>query len=149
MTTPNDVLISGYRHLIVLGQFGNLQAKINQLEHMINVYPAPELNMYLSEIETELDYLKKVYPQLDGGLSSEVLPDAPPVDTQVPGPINGVRQKHKLMNALKDMRVLMDAAKMGYVTEGVISCHLKVMLDEAWLKAAEVAGLDNLDDIPF
>ena len=66
MPTPQDVLISGDRHLIVLGQFGNLKAKISQLEHKMRAPEIPELLPYLAEVEEELDYLIRIYPSLNG-----------------------------------------------------------------------------------
>lgn len=149
MSTPNEVLISGERHLIILGQIGNLQAKVAQLEHLIRAAEAPDFLPFLAEIEEELGYLKDYYPALDGGVLTHAK-DARSRLTEAPGmSVEERTEKARLRRGLRDMRALADAAIASYAHEGAIACHLKVMFDEAWLHAAKAADLDGLDDIPF
>lgn len=149
MVTPKEVLISGERHLIIHGQFGNLQAKINKLDHMLKAADAEVFLPFLAEIEEELVYLKGIYPALDGGLVfTAVRPD--PVSGETDSPkINLSLKMAKIESALRDMRLLMDVAHMNYVHEGSIDCHLKAMLDEAWDKAASEVGIDPAYGLPF
>lgn len=149
MKTPPAVLISGERHLIVHGQFGNLQAKINQLEHMIKASEMLELLPYLAEVDEELTHLVKIYPSLGGDVDEA----SPKTAFFVPGreqpKPDCTEMKRKLTSALRDMRVLMDAAALSFKHEGDIDCGLRVMLDEAWHRGADIVGINGIDDIPF
>ncbi len=149
MPTPREVLIPGEHHLIIHGQFGNLRAKINQLEHMLKVGNGGVFLPYLAEIEYELEFLKEIYPAIEGGVNPVNLQSGTEAKTPIlPGAI-GWKAKRKIQNALQDMRVLMDAAALSFRHEGNIDCHLKVMLDEAWVRAAAQVELDAVDDLPF
>lgn len=149
METPQEIVIKADRHLIIHGQLGNLQAKINQLEHMLKATGQEVFLPYLEEIEIELTYLKSYYPQLDGGFEPAVVRPEKPVEPTNSPKINQAYKNHLIKNALRDMRVLMDAARLSFQHEGNIDCHLKIMLDEAWGVAAEQVGLDNPDHLPF
>lgn len=151
MSTPKDVLIAGERHLIILGQFGNLGTKLSRLKRFCIDAEFDVLAAKVREIVEELDYLKKVYPQIDGSFeTAAVKPDIMEGSTDSPK-INQALRDTRVRNSLRDMRALIDAAYATYTHEGSIDCHLKVMFDHAWREAADQVGLsrDELDDAPF
>lgn len=148
MSTPNNVLIAGERHLIILGQFGNMQSKINSLEHILKAAHLEDIVPFIKEIQDELDYLIKVYPQLDGGLeAADAIPVKIVTDPAAPEIDQALRYR-RLSNNLRDMRTLIDAAYLSYTHEGAIECHLKTMFDIAWRRAADECGIDDVDAIP-
>ncbi len=149
MTTPNDILIKGERHLIIHGQLGNIGAKLFALIRVCKDANHLELVGMLGEAVEELEYLKKVYPQLHGDFAPPAVPTRalPELTAQTQQKIWDGRLvvRHKL----KDMRVLVDAAYLSYNHEGTIECHIKTMFDEAWRAAADEVGIEFTDDIPF
>ncbi len=151
MSTPKEVTIAGERHLIILGQFGNLGAKLARLNRFCVDANHHELVGRIGEITEELSYLKKIYPQLDGSIISSM--DGLPATLITPDrpTEHQPRQLQKIRNGLLDMRALVDAACTSYTHEGNIPCHLKVMFDNAWWTAANEAGIhvDMPSDIPF
>lgn len=149
MTTPEAVLLAGERHLIILGQMGNMQVGLHKLVGAMEGGDDMLAVELVSSLNDELAYLQKVYPQMDGGF---VAVAAKPVsDPSVPPPVGAYIDdaKPKVRAALRDMRALMDAANASYAHEGTIDCHIKVMLDIAWGNAADAVGLIILDDLPF
>lgn len=147
--TPEDVIIPGERHLIIHGQLGNLENKLDWLRRICTEHDYPGIERLVTEIEDELFYLKKVYPQLDGGfVPVAVKSEAQDKETKIPEPITRLNNS-KMRSYLRDMRALVDAAYLGYTHEGTIDCQLKVMFDYAWEAAAQMALPDSVDDIPF
>ncbi len=149
MGNNNDVLISAERHIIILGQHGNIQASLARLLGELEGGNTGIAIQHAHTIQDELKFLGEVYPNRDGQTNSvpfkrEISPSVPP---------GYDASKHakeiKCKLALKDMRVLIEAASASYVHDGLIDCHLKVMLDEAWSRAADGAGLEFIDDLPF
>ncbi len=149
MNTPQDVLISGERHLIIHGQLGNLSVKITRLGHLLEAAGGDQFLPSLEEIGGELAFLKEMYPALDGAVTYGSL--LPKKGDSNPGPARDkVWDDRRLVRKkLRDMRALIDAASLSYTHEGSIACHLKAMFDEAWTSAAEAVGLSGLEEDPF
>lgn len=149
MKTPDEVLINGSRHLIILGQLGNIAVALERLQGALEDGQLLEVEEQAATISGELDYLQAIYPQKDGSViqGGSVVKRG----LENPIPINEtVREKQlKAQQALRDMRSLIDAAYTSYGVDGGIDCHLKTMYDIAWESAAKAVGLDALDDIPF
>lgn len=149
MTTPQDVLIKGERHLIIHGQFGNLQTKINQLEQALKDQGGEAFLPPLFELERELEFLKDVYPALDGAVKyPNVVAGRSREGGRPPGKYSELSLA-AIRICLRDMRVLADAAYTSCAHDGAIACHLRVMFDRAWDLAAKEAGIDIVDDPPF
>ncbi len=149
MITPKSVLIAGHRHLIIHGQLGNIGVSIVQMRELLMASDGGEFLPHLADIEHEVEYLKKVYPTLEGAV---ILGDGPAGD-QPPEPkvtVQDVDINTALVGArFRDMRALVDAAYMSHTNEGVIDCHLKTMFDVAWAAAADALRIEYVDDIPF
>lgn len=149
MQTPKSVLIAGERHLIIIGQIGNLQAKIKQLAEALRRGQGEQFIPYLDELEVELEYLRKYYPQLDGSISYSPKPGEWKREETSSPLIDQSRKDAKIRHALRHMRLLMDLAAVAYQYDGALDCHLKVMLDESWNAIALEVGDGGIDDIPF
>lgn len=151
MKTPNDVLITGERHLIIHGQLGNLSAKLDRVRQACEDYDQPDAVKLVGDVIDELRYLRNYYPQLDGGIHP-VGAGPRRVEGFSNSPlINKSLDESRLRSHLLDMRALIDAASVNYAHDGTIICRLKAMFDYAWQEAADLSGIsrDELDDIPF
>lgn len=147
--TPQDVHIPGERHLIIHGQFGNLVSRLRRLKEMLEDGEYKEFLPIVGELYTELAYLKDVYPPLDGEAFSIPHPRASASGVDVSERSHQQTKNVKVRNALRDMRVLMDAAYLSYVQGSGIDCHLNVMLNEAWERAAVQVDLKEIETTPF
>ncbi len=149
METPQDVLISGERHLIIMGQLGNIGVKLARLNRACIDANNTVLVGMCDEMAEELGYLRSVYPKLDGSFEVVAVQPSTLEDSTNIRHVEYIKDGTKIRNALRDVKSLVEAAYLSYIKVGLIDCHLKTMFDNAWKQAADEAGIDNIDDIPF
>jgi len=146
MDIAESVLIAKERHLLVLGQIGNLKIAINLLQKEVIENGHNEYLPAIDNLYSELRGLRNIYPQLSGAIAPggqltglEEISVTAQENYQVSN-INNIK------GGLRRMRALANAAYASYLIDGAIDCRLKAMFDEEFDAVEIETGITTSDD---